>query len=330
MNEIELLSLMRNDVPCEEITPQVEQAFLEAIATSDLSTFPRRQRGMRGLRGAIGPRARWRLAIAGGLIAALAAGLAATGIRVPDRSPGSGGAATAPSADQPLTLTELAYRASAAALQGRDISPNQWVYREIESYGGVGLSDPRGVRTTDANWMTANGLHCAMWIRVGGRRELSGRECGGVEPSYAQLSSLPSDPAAIDRYLAQPGPGEGATTALRNDQAFFRIGQILNIYALDPKLTATLYRALADIPGVTALNDARTAAGQAGVAFVLPAPPGSGLPQDELILDPASYNLIGWTEIDEVGDQVHGVPAGEMQAASVLEEAFVSGPAVQP
>jgi hypothetical protein len=311
--------------PSEEITPEAEQAFLRTIASLERSTPRARQRVRLGIRGGTGLRPGLKFAIAAGLSATLIAGFLTIGARAPDRS-----------AVKPLKMTELAYRASAAALRGRDISPNQWVYRKLESYGGIGLADPRGVHTTDATWTTANGLDCAMWTQ--GKLELSGRECGGASVSYAQLNSLPSDPTAIDRYLTQPKStseyGPGASTAQATVWAFDEIGQILSNYVLQPKLTATLYRALADLRGVTVLNNAHTAAGQTGVAFVLPAPPDTGtvhgLPDQEIILDPTSYKLIGWTEINKAGDPAHGVPAGNVQATSVLKEAFVSGPAVQP
>jgi hypothetical protein len=251
--------------PSEEITPEAEQAFLRTIASLERSTPRARQRVRLGIRGGTGLRPGLKFAIAAGLSATLIAGFLAIGARAPDRS-----------AVKPLKMTELAYRASAAALRGRDISPNQWVYRKLESYGGIGLADPRGVHTTDATWTTANGLHCAMWIHPQGKLELSGRECGGASVSYAQLNSLPSDPTAIDRYLTQPKStseyGPGASTAQATVWAFDEIGQILSNYVLQPKLTATLYRALANLPGVTVLNNAHTAAGQTGVAFYRPLP----------------------------------------------------------
>lgn len=50
------------------------------------------------------------------------------------------------------------------------------------------------------------------------------------------------------------------------------IGQLLSCYVMPPRLTAELYRALGDIPGVTVDDHAVDVAGQPGIGFLLRVP----------------------------------------------------------
>ena len=85
--------------------------------------------------------------------------------------------------------------------------------------------------------------------RGGGWASGSERDDPGVR-AYAGLSSVPRDPAALDRYLGRlsvPHPRGWGSPAARE---FTIIEMMLTSYVMPPRLTAELYRALGEIPGV--------------------------------------------------------------------------------
>ena len=115
--------------------------------------------------------------------------------------------------------------------------------------------------------------------------------------TYAGLNSLPRSPAALDRYLASlPLRGWGPASY----REFDIISALLFTYLMPPALTAELYRALGDIPGVTVDQHAVDVAGRAGIGFQITEPrmlpPSPDTPVRsvaQLILDPKTYDLIG-------------------------------------
>ena len=67
---------------------------------------------------------------------------------------------------------------------------------------------------------------------------------------------------------------------------------------MPPALTAELYRALGDIPGVTVDQHAVDVAGRAGIGFQITAPRSAASPEPvrevaQLILNPKTYDLMG-------------------------------------
>ena len=101
-------------------------------------------------------------------------------------------------------------------------------------------------------------------------------------------------------------------------------------YTMSPKLTAELFHALADVPGVTVDNHATDEDGRPGVAFVLQAT--DTLPiRMELVLNPSDYRLMGlqWWLIGPVPGETgsHRVPFALL---AILRTAFVSRPGDVP
>lgn len=137
--------------------------------------------------------------------------------------------------------------------------------------------------------------------RGGGTVTISGRSDADLEAaasgqptlSYAGLRLLPGDPGALERYLGglrvPPSAGLGRGGA----QAFFLIYTALSTYVLPPRLTAELYQALGDIPGLTVDARAADVTGRPGLGLVVPMRPGSRLTQ-EIVLAPRSYRLLGY------------------------------------
>ena len=112
--------------------------------------------------------------------------------------------------------------------------------------------------------------------------------------TYAELGSLPRSPAALDRYLGGLQVPRGEPAPVRE---FEIISGMLITYVMPPALTAELYRALGDIPGVTVDQHAVNVAGRAGIGFQITAPhsPTADAPVREvaqLILNPKTYDLM--------------------------------------
>jgi hypothetical protein len=96
---------------------------------------------------------------------------------------------------------------------------------------------------------------------------------------------------------------------------------MLASYVMPPRLTAELYRALTDIPGVTVNGHAVDVAGRPGIGFISPALPGAG--NTEIILSPRTYRLMG-------DDLLLGPCRQLINGTAILREALVSGPGVWP
>ncbi len=273
----------------------------------------------------------WRLAVAAGLAAAVVAGLVTAQIIA------SGGANPA----GVLSVRELAYRAAAGAGRQPAVRPGQWVFWQ-EKTGARNCGTGCG---TFHVWTTADPQKAA-WVYRGkvvsirfgplpfiGQPQPSivpqdrggGWAVGGVNGtipvSYAELSSLPRDPGALDRYLGQlkfPHRSGWGSAAARE---FTIIEMMLTSYVMPPRLTAELYRALGQIPGVTVDDHAVDVAGRPGVGFISPALPGAG--NTEIILSPRSYRLMG-------DDLLLGPRRELVNGTAILRETLVSGPGVWP
>ena len=275
------------------------------------------------------PRRPWRLAAAAGLAAAVAAGVVIAQVIAP------GGANPAGA----LTVRELAYRAAAGAALQPAVRPGQWVFWQ-EKTGGRGCGT--GCSTFHV-WTTADAQKAA-WVYRGkvvsirfgpfvGQPQPSivpqdrgggwavGGASGKIPVSYAGLSSLPRDPGALVRYLGQlsvPHPRGWGSPAAR---AFTIIEMMLTSYVMPPRLTAELYRALGEIPGVTVDSHAVDVAGRPGVGFISPALPGAG--NTEIILNPRTYRLMGQ-------DLVLGPRHQLVNGTAILRQTLVTGPGVWP
>jgi hypothetical protein len=139
---------------------------------------------------------------------------------------------------------------------------------------------------------------------------------GRIPVSYADLGSLPRDPAALDRYLGRLHlPGHDPAPV----REFTIIRDLLTSYVMPPLLTAELYLALGDIPGLTVVHHAVDVAGRTGIGFGIGA---HGLFR-ELILDPRSYQLMGQEVVNSRAD-------GGTLGTAILQQALVSGAGRRP
>lgn len=294
MNEMDLLTQFRAEVPlC--VSPHAEELFHAGI--HDHSTERPVVPPPRNLFARI--RMPWRLAIAAGLAAGLAVGLVA---------------AVQPSGPPPLlTAKLLADRAAAAALAGPTVPAGQWVYRETVTYTA---SPPKGfpAKLTQGNWSTADGslnYQAGAW------------GSGPGHSLYSNLGSLPSDPIALDQYLAKLSyPNANATQVNKDVADFGTIEGLLSNDILPPSLNAELYLALGDIPTIQVKSHVTDIDGRAGVAFVLPETSQSA--NLEIILDASDYSYLAqaaWEPSN--GSPNSAIPFTE---TAVLKTTLVSGP----
>lgn len=82
-------------------------------------------------------------------------------------------------------------------------------------------------------------------------------------PTYRSLQSLPTDPDALLKRIYDETKGSGPNP---DQQAFETIGDLLREQLAPPKVSAALYEAAAEIPGVTVVGDSVDATGRHGVA----------------------------------------------------------------
>jgi hypothetical protein len=265
MNEMDHLTRFRDAVP-PGVSPRAEQLFRAGLREDhypERSVVPHPRNRVTRIR------SRWRLGVAVFAAAALVAGIVV---------------AVLPSRPAVLTVKLLADRASAAALNQPTVNPGQWVYRVVES------SRPRALKgrpriNTEAGWETADGE-----VTYGDNYSV-GLGPGNNTPSYSQLGSLPTNPAALDAYLAHRVYPDSHPTRIQQAQAAFSlIRSMLSEYVLPPTLEAELYQALAIIPGIKADNHVTAIDGQAGVAFVMPVTPQSL--KQEIILNASNYSFL--------------------------------------
>jgi hypothetical protein len=346
MNEMELLTRLRDEVPAGPISGRAEAALLAAISneaapSSETARRARFRRAMTGVPGraparpaAAGtagrPRRRgWFPALAGGTAVGLAAVLGVTVAVQPGSQPVGGG----------YTVAELAAHASTAAAAQPDVPPGQWVFRRFVEGGG-----PRPVLRYRI-WTTADDATAA--YRSGGKTTLiHGPFAGLPEVSHAkavgtvlvtvtgpqlirydQLGSLPSSSSALRDYLLSfPLKGDESRPA----KAFGLIEYLLTTYVMPPGLTSELYQVLGRLPDVTVNNHAADIAGRPGVGFDIPT--GFPLPHrphtlsEEIIISASTFRFLGSRTINRPLSGSTQVQGG----TSVLQQDLVSGPGVLP
>lgn len=244
-------------------------------------------------------------AAAAGLVAVLAGALIAAVVS-------SGSALRAP---RVITVADLANLAATAAARQPDIRPNQWIYRKTldNAWGG----GPTGLRIgTSETWSTADGSEQAFYFHGKLIVERSSRFPQPTNIPYKSLASLSASPYAL---LARVGCSADSPLP-RCQGAFTIIGMMLTNWAMRPNITANLYHALADIPGVKVEMNVVDLAGQSGIAFAYPL--GHGTVQ-EIVLNKRTYTYMG----SYFGANV---PASKADGQALLRQALVSGPGIRP
>ena len=173
--------------------------------------------------------------------------------------------------------TTLGRIADAASVQPVfTVTANQYVYtRTVSQYAGASQQktfDSTWVmypRTTRETWYSQHPATQDSLYRENGRDTVLHDEANPVgidNPTYAWVSALPTDPAALLTAVYADTRDSGTARAEGKDQAAFAaIGSLLDDAVMPPRVEAALYRAVARIPGVVLLKDAVDAVGRHGI-----------------------------------------------------------------
>ncbi|MGO9159653.1 MAG: CU044_5270 family protein [Streptosporangiaceae bacterium] len=345
MNEMELLTRLRDGVPQNVPSPRAAATLQAEISREQHGTAPGRAARARLGRPVL-PRRSWLAALTGGLAAAAAAAVIAAQVASPGAVRHDGG----------LTVRELAYRTAAAAAAGPQVRPGQWVYwrQEYEATGEL----PR--RQPDLPvWMTADATRAAYLFhgklvhmqplrtciptpRRGcfrlfampptisvyhGQPAVEAASDGSTGPpggvGYTALRRLPRSPQALDRYLIRLPALWGRGPMTTSQRAYARIEGLLTAYVLPPRLTAELYLALGDLPGITVDRHVVDLAGRPGAAFAMPE---GWRYLDEIIVSRVDYRLLGTESVWLGGGKSRTV----REEGVILQRALVPGPGISP
>jgi hypothetical protein len=340
MNEMDELVRMRASVPDGPPSGRARTALLEAMRAERArmpawAGHPGRGRGRR--------RGLWRApraVLAGGLALGCAAAL--TTVLLTQPGPGL----ARPSAHG-LTVHELAYRSAAAAETAPPVSPGQWVYRSgVEKFSHhvtpfhvwTTADDSKAAVQVSGKLQFVRGPLTGLPVLVNGKLVvLRGPLDTLPDPSHAaeafyvgplespaidynRLGSLPKDPRALEHSLeGLPRRGLGSPA----HKAFSVAADLVSSYVMPPEITATLMRAIGEIPGVTVDNHAMDAAGRPGVGFVFTDRDGA---RQEIVMDPHTFRFMGTQSVL----QHPGGPLTFGGGTAFLQQELVSGPGEFP
>ncbi|WP_143204915.1 CU044_5270 family protein [Streptomyces sp. CB02009] len=126
--------------------------------------------------------------------------------------------------------------------------------------------------------------------------------------TYDFLAALPRDPNEAKRKARAFLPGDGSESTTQHD---FRVLQILvRAYPAPPQGLATVYRALATVPGVEAARAVDVLKRDA-IAVYLPGSEQAGSLREEVLLDPQTYLYSGSRWIAQKDNQDPDASAGD-------------------
>lgn len=212
---------------------------------------------------------------------------------------------------------------AAAAAPGRAPKPGEWIavkseYADSSQGSGGYIFGPPDERKVSLAWYRAD--QCAVASvpevpaslppgrTVTGKLTIDfnyygpgcgqGSTLGGWKSvTYAYLSSLPTDPAALESVLLAGDPPGGLMPA-RQEAIFDAIDNLLTAGEADGivvplKLQAALYRVLQQLPGVH-FESAVDLAGRTGLGFWMVR---EGYLKQEIVIDPVTYAYMGFKDV---------------------------------
>jgi hypothetical protein len=363
MDEMNLLAALRDEVPLAPPSPGAQRLFRAGLTADEAGNQEERGRLARSRRrrpaGLARGQLRWpRLAVAGVAAAGLTGALVAVLLPHSAATPPGQPAADPTASGTVMSAQLLADIAGQKVLQSEQaVKPTQWVYQKIETYSDPGPVNPKYKATQiQTQWVMADGTDM-QWGPVDGRMIggliLTGPHAAGdkkimadAASAYENLSSLPKNPAALEAYYARRGdnkvyfensrgqdyhpPTKAQLAAAEAEVAYVTMQNMLSSEVLPPSLTAELYHALADIPGIIAKKNVKDIAGQTGVEFILP--------QSEYsenlgtILSATTYQYLGqanWSGHPPYR-LVKGQYTGSFDEEVLLDQALVPAPGKLP
>ncbi|MDH6488211.1 CU044_5270 family protein [Streptomyces sp. SAI-127] len=240
-------------------------------------------------------------ALACALAGAVVGGLALTGGDDANTSLATGpalttriGAADAQGADRLLDHISLA----AADTSEHAVRDDQFLYiaSKVASTYPKTVDDKTTVVSEKLHsrqvWQSPDGRNG--WLIEPGNTSEDGITLAGPNPltsAYHRLTQLPTEPGALLRKIYQESDADRDPEVPRDQAAFVAIGDLLTESYPPANLTAALYKAAAEIPGVVAVDDAVDAVGRHGVAIArLDEQSGQ---RTEWIFDKKTYAFLG-------------------------------------
>ncbi len=292
---------------------------------------------------------------------ALAAGLAATIVAVLASLPGGSGNDVGhfgPTTASARTVLERAAQAISRQTW-HPLKPGQWLsFRQLESNpGNDGLASARA-NSVSQTWLAANGaarivqrpgvgsggdvllvhqprgaiLSEQQRQRVGSHLSVmsSGqRYYWAPGADYTQLVRLPTDPSKLRRWIERQAinPGSTCATGVLDCQTFSFVEALVAGGPLPPKLSAALYRVIADLPGMRLIGPTRDPLGRPGVAvgYFFKHQPGRA----ELIFNPTTGVFLAERGISLDPKKMHA-PIGAIDNWKAIEHAGVVSSEYQP
>ncbi|MEU4173190.1 CU044_5270 family protein [Streptomyces sp. NPDC026665] len=132
------------------------------------------------------------------------------------------------------------------------------------------------------------------WLIEAGETSGKGITLAGKIPSasaYSTLARLPTDPDALLQRIYRQSDAHRDAEVPRDQAAFVAIGDLLTESYPPAKVSAALYRAAVNIPGVVAVDDATDAMGRHGVAIARENPADGE--RTEWIFDKTTLQFLG-------------------------------------
>ncbi|MFI5914617.1 CU044_5270 family protein [Dactylosporangium sp. NPDC051541] len=270
-----------------------------------------------------------RFALAGGLAAAVTAGLLA--VQVVDFGQRPAASASA---------SEVLHGAAAEARSHPDVTvrEDQFVYVESLS-SGVAIG-PGGAKLETQHrsvWMSVDGTRDGLirngdagtavpGCRDGQQTQSKGgkSETTACRPLRAYLRDLPTATDAMRKYLYEHAAGGNP----EDQQAFTTAADLIREAYLSPAALAAVFDAVAKIPGVDVVGDVTDQAGRHGVAVALDEVQGM---RTELIFDKESHAFLGVRSVmyrDSPGDGLH--KGDVFSSSAVLKVAIVDQVGQEP
>jgi hypothetical protein len=292
---------------------------------------------------------------------ALAAGLAAAIVGVLASLPGGSGNDVGHFGPATASARTVLERAAQAVAQQtwHPLKPGQWLYfRQLGSNPGHNGPASARANSVEQVWLAANGAarivqrpgvvsggdvllfhHPRGAILSEQRRQRVGshlrvmtygqRYYWGAGPDYTQLVRLPTDPDKLRRWIERNAINPGSTCApgLSDCQTFSFVEALVAGGPLPPKLSAALYRVIADLPGMRLIGATRDPLGRPGIAvgYVFKHQPGRA----ELIFNPTTGVFLAEREISLDPMKMHA-PAGAILSWTAIEHAGVVSSEYQP
>jgi len=331
VDELKLLAELRHETPpITGAAAQSARARLLAAAAGPPATRGQRSRMPSGL-----ARRGRRVAAATALALVLTVGFTVTRDAGVDPEHPTQGRLPAVLPVRVANAGELGQRAARVVAGQPDLHPrpNQWTYVEVcwaTPGRGTGGCQVGPGRETRRYWTRIDRKRVAIEYR-GRIYQYPNHQRSSVYPwpTFAYLRRLPTDPQAL---LARLYATFSSPAAIHSTANFASRGKssIAGCSAWPcscsgpmwcPGVQAAIYQALPTIPGVRLQPDAVDAAGRHGVAF---ARMNGGRVREEIILDPETYQYLGWRRVAvkdfvDKGSTIAGRKNPHIAAGTVLE-----------